>query len=245
MTLALVMLLSLAAFITSSITAAMGIGGGVVLLALMAQLVPPALLIPLHGAAQLMSNANRVLVQRKFINWAYIKPFLLGSIVGGALITPLALYMPVAIGQLVLGMFIILATWKSAWLRLSNWPPAASGGITTGLSLVLGATGPLVISVLPKSTWERQVVVGTHGMAMVIQHGIKIIAFSSLNVSLVAYWPLLLGIGVATLAGNLVGAKLLARVPEEKFTIILNWLLTALALRLMYQGLSDLLSTGT
>lgn len=245
MTLVLVVLLSMAAFITSSITAAMGIGGGVVLLALMAQLVPPALLIPLHGAAQLMSNTNRVLVQRKFINWTYIQPFLLGSIVGGALITPLALYMPVAIGQLVLGMFIVLATWKSAWLSLSNWPPAASGGITTGLSLVLGATGPLVMSVLPKSAWERQMVVGTHGMAMVIQHGLKIIAFSSLNISLVAYWPLLLGIGMATLAGNLVGAKLLKRIPEEKFTIILNWLLTALALRLMYQGLSDLLVPST
>jgi len=86
--------------------------------------------------------------------------------------------------------------------------------------------------------------VGTHGMAMVIQHGIKVIAFSTLNVSLMEYWPLLLGIGVATLAGNLLGAKLLARVPEDKFTIILNWLLTALALRLMYQGLNALLTTG-
>lgn len=36
----LVVLLSLAAFMTSSITAAMGVGGGVVLLALMAQFVP-------------------------------------------------------------------------------------------------------------------------------------------------------------------------------------------------------------
>ncbi len=229
----LVLLLSLAAFITSSITAATGIGGGVVLLALMAQLVPPAILIPLHGAAQLMSNTNRVLVQRKFINWAYIKPFLLGSIVGGALITPLALYMPVPVGQVLLGL-----------LRLAHWPPAASGGVTTGLSLVLGATGPLVMSVLPKSAWERQVVVGTHGMAMVIQHGIKVIAFSSLNVSLVEYWPLLLGIGLATLAGNLMGARLLTRVPEEKFTFILNWLLTALALRLVYQGISALLTAS-
>ena len=245
MTLALVVLISLAAFITSSITAAMGIGGGVVLLALMAQLVPPALLIPLHGAAQLMSNTNRVLVQRRFINWAYIKPFLLGSIVGGALITPLALYMPVALGQVILGAIIVLATWKSAWLRLANWPAAVSGGITTGLSLVLGATGPLVMSVLPKSAWERQVIVGTHGMAMVIQHGIKVIAFSSLNISLVQYWPLLLGIGMATLAGNLVGARLLARVPEEKFTVMLNWLLTALAIRLMWQGISTLLASGT
>ena len=236
----LVILLSLAAFVTSSITAAMGVGGGVVLLALMAQVVPPAVLIPLHGAAQLMSNTNRVLVQRKHINWTYIKPFFLGSLVGGALITPLALYMPVPVGQILLAVFIVLATWKSAWLRLASWHPAASGGISTGLSLILGATGPLVMSVLPKTEWERQVVVGTHGMAMTIQHGIKVIAFSSLNVSLFEYWPLLLGIGVATLAGNLVGAKLLARVPEDKFTVILNWLLTALALRLAWQGLTSL-----
>lgn len=236
----LVILLSLAAFVTSSITAAMGVGGGVVLLALMAQVVPPAVLIPLHGAAQLMSNTNRVLVQRKHINWAYIKPFFLGSIVGGALITPLALLMPVPVGQLLLAVFILLATWKSAWLRLTSWHPAATGGISTGLSLILGATGPLVMSVLPKTKWERQVVVGTHGMAMTIQHGIKVIAFSSLNISLLEYWPLLLGIGMATLAGNLVGAKLLARVPEDKFTVILNWLLTALALRLAWQGLTSL-----
>ena len=236
----LVILLSLAAFVTSSITAAMGVGGGVVLLALMAQVVPPAVLIPLHGAAQLMSNTNRVLVQRKHINWAYIKPFFLGSLLGGALITPLALFMPVPVGQILLAVFIVLATWKSAWLRLASWHPAASGGISTGLSLILGATGPLVMSVLPKTEWERQVVVGTHGMAMTIQHGIKVIAFSSLNISLFEYWPLLLGIGVATLAGNLVGAKLLARVPEDKFTVILNWLLTALALRLAWQGLTSL-----
>ena len=236
----LVILLSLAAFVTSSITAAMGVGGGVVLLALMAQVVPPAVLIPLHGAAQLMSNTNRVLVQRKHINWVYIKPFFLGSLLGGALITPLALYMPVPVGQIVLAVFIVMATWKSAWLRLANWHPAASGGISTGLSLILGATGPLVMSVLPKTQWERKVVVGTHGMAMTIQHGIKVIAFSSLNISLFEYWPLLLGIGMATLAGNLVGAKLLARIPEDKFTLILNWLLTALALRLAWQGLTSL-----
>jgi uncharacterized membrane protein YfcA len=121
-------------------------------------------LIPLHGAAQLMSNTNRVLVQRKHINWTYIKPFFLGSLVGGALITPLALYMPVPVGQILLAVFIVLATWKSTWLRLASWHPAASGGVSTGLSLILGATGPLVMSVLPKTEWERQVVVGTHGM---------------------------------------------------------------------------------
>lgn len=237
----LVLLLSLAAFVTSSITAAMGIGGGVVMLAIMAQLVPPALLIPLHGAAQLMSNTNRVFVQQQHVNWSYIKPFLLGSILGGVAITPLALYMPVALGQVLLGVFILLATWKADWLKLSNWHPTVSGGSTTGLSLILGATGPLVMSVLPKNDWQRQTIVATHGMAMTIQHGIKLIAFTSLGVSILQYWPMLLGIGLATLAGNLVGARLLSQIPESKFRAVLNILLSALALRLCWQGLSSLL----
>lgn len=189
-----------------------------------------------------MSNTSRVLVQRKHINWTYIKPFLLGALAGGALITPLALYIPVPVGQLLLGLFILLATWKATWLKLSGWHPATSGGITTGLSLVLGATGPLVMSVMPKTSWERHMVVGTHGMAMTIQHGIKVIAFASLDVSLIAYWPMLLGIGIATIAGNLFGAKLLTHVPEHRFTTLLDWLLTALALRLCWQGLSVLFS---
>jgi uncharacterized membrane protein YfcA len=236
----LVLLLSLAAFVTSSITAAMGVGGGVVLLAIMAQMVPPALLIPLHGAAQLMSNSNRVLVQHRHIHWAYIKPFFLGALLGGALLTPLALFMPVAAGQILLGLFILLATWKAEWLKLSNWHPAVSGGTTTGLSLLLGATGPLVMSVLPKSAWQRETVVATHGMAMTIQHGIKLIAFTSLSVNILDYWPMLLGIGVATLAGNLAGARLLSRIPESRFKIALNMLLTLLALRLCWQGFSTL-----
>lgn len=245
MTLLLMFLLSLAALVTSSITAALGVGGGVVLLALMAQFIPPALLIPLHGAAQFMSNINRVMVQRKHINWLYIRPFLIGSIVGGALLTPLALYIPAAAGQILLGLFILLATWKASWLKLAAWSPVVSGGLTTGLSLFLGATGPLVMSVLPKTSWERQMLVGTHGMAMTIQHGIKIIAFSSLNISLLEYWPLLIGIAMATLLGNLFGASLLNKLPESRFTLALNWLLTLLALRLLWQGLSDFLAAAS
>ena len=82
---------------------------------------------------------------------------------------------------------------------------------------------------------------GTHGMAMVLQHGIKVIAFSSMNISLAEYWPLLLGIGIATLAGNHLGARLLSRVPEACFTRALNWLLTVLAVRLVWEGASQLL----
>lgn len=231
----LVLFLSAAAFFTSGITAAMGIGGGVILLAIMAQVIPPALLIPLHGASQMLSNINRAIVQRQHINWAYIKPFAVGSVLGAALLTPVALYIPPQLGSIALGVFILIATWRDQWLKLHHWHPGASGAVTTGLSMVLGATGPLVMSVLPKH-WQRMAIVGTHAMSMTLQHGIKLIAFSSLNVELWNHWDLLLGVGIATLLGNQFGAVLLKRFPEEHFKKALDWLLTALAIRLIWEG---------
>lgn len=48
----------LASFFTSAITAAMGIGGGVVLMAIMAVFLPVSALVPVHGIVQMASNAD-------------------------------------------------------------------------------------------------------------------------------------------------------------------------------------------
>jgi hypothetical protein len=53
-------LLIVASFATSFITAAFGIGGGGVLLAILASLVPPAALIPVHGLVQAFFTINHV-----------------------------------------------------------------------------------------------------------------------------------------------------------------------------------------
>ena len=53
--------LCLASFLGSFITVAFGIGGGALLLALMASMLPPIALIPIHGIIQLGTNATRAL----------------------------------------------------------------------------------------------------------------------------------------------------------------------------------------
>ena len=60
--------LVLTAGVTSLMTATLGIGGGVLLLVIMAQLVPIAALIPVHGLVQLGSNANRAIMTRQHID---------------------------------------------------------------------------------------------------------------------------------------------------------------------------------
>ena len=70
-------LLTLASLVTSFMTAAFGIGGGVVLIVVMALLVPPAALIPVHGIIQLGSNGGRVAIMAKDVVWRPMMPFTL------------------------------------------------------------------------------------------------------------------------------------------------------------------------
>ena len=61
-------ILIIAAFITSSISAILGMGGGIILLGIMAILIPEGyMVIALHGFIQLISNTTRTYVFRDYI----------------------------------------------------------------------------------------------------------------------------------------------------------------------------------
>ena len=52
------------AFVSSMLTAVLGIGGGVLWISVMPGLIVPAAVIPVHGVVQLASNASRALFAR-------------------------------------------------------------------------------------------------------------------------------------------------------------------------------------
>ena len=62
------MILIIAAFLTSSISAVLGMGGGIILLGIMAIIIPEGfMVIALHGVIQLVSNLTRTYVFRKYL----------------------------------------------------------------------------------------------------------------------------------------------------------------------------------
>ena len=76
-------ILIIAAFLTSSISAILGMGGGIILLGIMAILIPEGyMVIALHGIIQLVSNTTRTYVFKKHIKKQLIKEFFIGAIVG-------------------------------------------------------------------------------------------------------------------------------------------------------------------
>ena len=135
---------------SSMFTACAGLGGGILLLALMLQIFPPNVVIPLHGITQFFSNTSRALILRQFIVRQYVVPFTTGSLIGVIAFIPMIALFNQVIGSLILGIFILIATWRPSYLKLRSVHATVGGAITGGLGLILGAMGPLAMSAHPK-----------------------------------------------------------------------------------------------
>ena len=131
-------------FLASLITAAFGIGGGVVMIAVLASLLPPAALIPVHAVVQVGSNAGRALIMRAHIDWPVWCVFLVGTVVGVALGGVVVIDLPPAIIQIGIGLFILWTIFLKppAFLRHSAW---LAGGVSSVLTMFFGATGPVCV----------------------------------------------------------------------------------------------------
>ena len=227
--------------LTSLLTAVAGLGGGMLLLALMAQLLAPAILIPLHGIAQFFSNANRGVIHRDKLDWTYLKPFVAGSVVGAFAFVPLVVFVDATIGAIAVGLFILLVTWFPQWLNVSRLPPLLSGGLTSGLGVLFGATGPLAMSAHPKANWSKEQIVGNHGAAMAFQHGVKVIAYLVAGVQLTQYLWHIVVLFLGAWLGTFAGTHLLSKINDDRFKVMLKWVLTVLGLRLVIGNIYTLL----
>lgn len=231
-------LLCAISFLGSFLTASLGIGGGVLVLATMAQILPPAVLIPIHGVVQLGSNVGRALLMRQHILHRIIPAFLAGTLLGAALGAKLVISLPPALLQAVLALFVLYTTWAP---RFKASSPRKRTFFTVGFGATLatmfvGATGPLVAPFVSAACPDRQQVVATHATLMTIQHGLKIIAFGTLGFAFAPYAPLLGGLIVFGFFGTWCGKKLLVRLPEKYFRLGLKIVLTLLAGRLLYSA---------
>ena len=75
--------LIIAAFITSIISAIIGMGGGVTLLGIMAIVIPEGyLVVAFHGVIQLVSNVTRTTVYHEHVYQPIFKKFFIGIIPG-------------------------------------------------------------------------------------------------------------------------------------------------------------------
>ena len=226
-------------FFTSTLTAVVGVGGGMLLISVMPGALPASAIVPVHGVVQLASNATRAGFARRMIVWRIAIPFALGSVVGAALGSPLVDDVPAELLPLALGIFILVLTWlprpKLPRRFPGTWP--ILGAVQSFLALFIGVTGPLSVPPLLRENLSRDRLVATDAVLNTALHGLKVLTFAALGFAYAEWLPLMAAMIVAVSLGSWVGTHLRSRVPEEPFRRVLRLLLTVLAVRMLILAL--------
>ena len=225
-------------FFTSGMTAAVGLGGGVALLAVMASAIPMAVLIPVHGVIQFGSNAGRMVVQARHIDRAILLYIAIGSLVGAWVGGHMVVSLPDAPLKVGLAVFVLWSVWgkKPSFAKLPKSLLVLAGFVTTILTMFFGATGPFVGGILGPLTRTRHAFVGTFAACMTLQHLIKVIVFGFLGFAFGPWLPLMIAMIATGFLGTLAGSMLLGRMPEKTFRIGFRTVMTVLAANLVLQA---------
>lgn len=226
-------------FLTGLLTACLGLGGGLLMIAAMASVIPPVALVPVHGVVQLGSNLGRAALFRSHTRWDIVGWFAVGAMVGVTLGVMVAVQLPRELLLATIGVFILASIWTP---KVKVWPVPEKGFVLIGLisafaTMFVGTTGPLLAPFLSaERLGDRRTTLGTFAACMTLKHSLKVAAFAAIGFVYLPWLPLVGAMIVTGFLGTVAGRAIVVRVPEAAFRVGFKLLLTALAIRLLWQA---------
>jgi uncharacterized protein len=225
------------AFVAAAISGLIGMGGGAFLLALMAMILDPMLVVPVHGVVQLTSNFTRSLRLWRNVRWSiallYCPTMVVGAWLGLQLYRGAGMpWFKPAIGGFILAS-LAWQRFRPKRLEMPMWvfaPAGIGGGF---LTIVVGAAGPYLAAFFLRDDLDRKEIVATKAAIQSFGHLLKIPAFLSIGFDYGANLSLIVPLVLAVIAGTFVGTHLLHRVSERVFQAAFRWVLGLLAVRLL------------
>ena len=228
-------LLTLFAIITSSVAAMLGFGGGMLLIAIMPSFLPAAVIIPIHGMVQLASNSSRVALSLKHVAWHFLPQFLLGSAIGFILFTTLLLNITSDYAPLAIGSYMLLNLWSEPFSKAMQRFESfyVIGALQTGLSLIVGATGPLTHNILLKKLQDKDQIIATGAVLMCISHIAKVLAFGLIGFQFGEYFLTLVFMSAGAILGSYIGSKARNRFDNKMYLTLMKYILSLLAVNMI------------
>ena len=237
----LFLLVTLGALI-SSLT---GLGGGTLILAGLLLVFPPALAIPLHSFTQLAANGLRTGIFFKQVHWkvvgAYALLMLPAAWLGAEifhLINPS--WLKVLVGVFILFSIIPFRFKPKGEPKLRTF--VFLGGLSGFLGIFVGAVGPLVMPFFNRLKIERQGMLSTKSAGQALLQLSKIIAFwGAADINFMALKDNILILILASLVGVGLSIPISKKISDQKFDLILNILLGMIAIKVLYEGITELI----
>ena len=237
-------LLFLLVTLGSLITSLTGLGGGTLILAGLMLVYPPELAIPLHSFTQLTANGLRSGLFFKSVNWkvvgAYASLMLPFAWVAAKIFDHLnPSWLKVLVGSLILISILPLKFKPKGEPQLKTF--VFLGGLSGFLGVFVGAVGPMVTPFFNRLKLARNGMLATKSGGQMLLQLSKIIAFG--GAAGINFMSLKEHVGLLVL-GSLVGVGISIpigkKISDQKFDLAVNILLALISIKVLYEGIREL-----
>ena len=234
-------ILLVTAFIAATLAAISGFGGAAVLLPVLTIFFGVRLAIPILTVAQLIGNGSRVWFNRSELNYKVVGWFALGGVPTAIIGSFLFARAPMSLLTRLLGAFLIaMAIWR-------RWKPnavpkiplrgfAILGAISSFLSALLGSVGPLMAPCFLLYGLLKGAYIGTEAFSTVIMHVTKLVIYRQQSVLPMEAILSGLALGPIMIVGSFAGKKIVDRIPERVFIVIIELVMFGFGLLFLIRG---------
>jgi len=234
-------LLLATALVASTLAGVTGFGGAAVLLPVLVAVFGPREAVPILTVAQLIGNGSRVWFNRRELDWGVIKWFALGGVptafIGGMLFATAPLS---ALTRLIGAFLLLMVVWRHIRSGPVWKPPqksfAAIGAGFSFLSALVGSVGPIMAPLFLAYGLVKGAYIGTEALATVIMHVTKLVAYRETAILPGSDILTGLALGPIMVLGSFVGKKIIERLPERVFILIIEIVMTTAGLLFLIRG---------
>ena len=225
-------------FIAATISGAAGFGGALILLPVLTGVVGIKAAVPILTIGQIFGNASRVWFGRHELKWRPILYFLLTaiplSIAGSYLFTDIdSRSIKIGIGTFLI-LLVIYRRTQIKKISLGEKGMLLGGGLTGFLSGLAGSAGPLGAAFFLGLNLTATAYISSEAFTALTMHLTKTIIYN--KYALIGQTELYYGIliGIAMIAGSWTGKKIIEKLSQDKFVLLVEILLIISGLQLIF-----------
>ena len=218
--------------------AAFSAGGALIVLAVTSTVLPVQAIVPIHSTLLIGSTVSRVILFWPHIDWKLVFPFWTGALAGAWLGARIYIELPEAIIATAISIVMLVAIWIPGipWRPRIRHPWVIVGFLHSLLS-TLFAYGALLHAVILHTQLRRQQIVATLGGCLLGMSIFKIAGYAYFGFDYRPYFGMIAAAVAISFVGTAIGKRIVDRLPEKRFRLIFQVLVTVTALRLLYTGL--------
>ena len=229
--------ITIGSFVASFVNAAFATGGIYILLASSSSVLPLTAAVPLQSAFALSSLIARIGFFWKHIDWSIVVAFMLGALIGVSLGIRVFVKLDEALISLLLGVVLLILIWMPT-LKLKvplKHPFFLVGGIHSFIGTIFGIGAFLQPAMLRTNLVKAQIT-GTLAACLATMDLMKISGYVSFGFRYEDYISHIILATIAGFFGTWAGKRVTHRISETTFRLVFRWLITLVALRMLYRG---------